>query len=120
MKPPFLRHEQSHLTPHGLKVALCFALIAERLTVFYDQNHHLTEKEGAYLLDSWLHRGTQRLSFEERKTLSKISNTLATEIIGSVSREAGLYISHELNEALDPNYVSEIAENILSECASRV
>ena len=120
MNPRFLRHEQPHLTPQGLKVALCFALVAQHLSTFFEHNHHLTHKEGAMLLDTWLQRGTHRLPYEVRSAVSTVSHDLAKEIIGSVSREAGLYISHELNEALDPNHVSEIAENILAECATRV
>ena len=33
-----------------------------------------------------------------------------------MSREAGLFISHEMNEALDPNHQSELAQSLMAEC----
>ena len=35
---------------------------------------------------------------------------------GQLSREAGLYTAHEMMEALDPNYHSELAQTMLAEC----
>ena len=53
---------------------------------------------------------------EERRRLAALSDKLARQIEGSVSREAGLFISHEMNEALDPNHQSELALSLMAEC----
>ena len=36
---------------------------------------------------------------------------------GSLARAAGLYTTHEMMEALDPNYDSELARSMMDECA---
>ena len=53
----------------------------------------------------------------ERRQLSALSDGLARQIAGSLSREAGLYTTHEMMEALDPNYDSELARSMMDECA---
>ncbi len=51
-----------------------------------------------------------------RRHLSDLSDQLARQITATVSREAGLYISHEMQESLDPHYQSEIGQSIMIEC----
>lgn len=103
-------------TERGIRVALIFALAAERLAVFYEHGSWLTDAQGATLAADWLARSKRSLPAAERRNLSALSDQLARQIEGSVSREAGLYISHEMMEALDPNYHSEVAQSLMAEC----
>ena len=96
--------------------ALLFALVAERLSLYYEHKSWLTQAQGATLAANWLSRSAIRLSVSQRKHLSALSDQLARQIADSVSREAGLHISYEMNEALDERYVSEIGESIRDEC----
>ncbi len=96
--------------------ALLFALVAERLSLYYEHNSWLTLAQGTTLAANWLSRSTTRLSVSRRKHLSALSDQLARQIADSVSREAGLHISYEMSEALDERYVSEIGESIREEC----
>lgn len=100
----------------GIRVALIFALAAERLAVFYEHGQWLTEAQGATLASEWLARSKRTIALEERRALSAASDTLARQVQGSVSREAGLYISHEMTEALDPRYESDVAKSLMEEC----
>lgn len=106
----------SPIRQRGIHVGLMFALVAERLSSFYEHGQWLTESQGSSLAREWLARSKQDLPLAERKTLSALSDQLARQIAGSVSRDAGLFISHELTEALDPNYQSEFALTIVDEC----
>jgi hypothetical protein len=96
--------------------ALLFALVAERLTVFYEHGTWLTLAQGNTLATSWLPRAGLSLSVACRKHLSQLSDQLARQIAGSVSRQAGLFIAHEMTEALDPRYVTDSVEGIREEC----
>lgn len=100
----------------GLRVALIFALAAERLSTFYEHGQWLTEAQGATLAAEWLARSRRQLPLEVRRALSTASDTLARQVQSSVSREAGLYIAHEMMEALDPRYESDIAKSLMEEC----
>jgi hypothetical protein len=100
----------------GTRVALIFALAAERLTLYYEHGQWLTEAQGATLAADWLARSKRNLAHAERRKLSALSDQLARQIAGTLSREAGLYTAHEMTEALDPNYHSEIAETFMAEC----
>lgn len=100
----------------GTRVALIFALAAERLAVYYEHGQWLTLAQGASLAADWLARSRRRLPAEERQRLSQLSDQLARQIAGSVSREAGLFISHEMTQSLDPNYHSEVGPSIMLEC----
>lgn len=100
----------------GIRVALIFALAAERLSIFYEHGQWLTEAQGATLAAEWLARSKRNIALEERRALSAASDTLARQVQGSVSREAGLYISHEMTEALDPRYESDVAKSLMEEC----
>ncbi|MFN3986778.1 MAG: hypothetical protein ACK4KV_14880 [Rhodocyclaceae bacterium] len=100
----------------GTRIALIFALTAERLRLYYDHGQWPTEAQGATLAADWLARSKRTLPLEARRLLSELSDALARQIQGSVSREAGLFITHEMMEALDPNYESETAQSLMSEC----
>jgi len=104
------------VTGRGLLVALMFALVAERLTGYYDHGQWLTEAQGATLAAEWLARTKRQLPLDERRRLSALSDQLARQMAGSLSREAGLFTAHEMMEALDPNYQSEIGQTLMAEC----
>ncbi len=104
------------LTDRGIRIALIFALVAERLTAFYEHGQWLTDSQGASMALDWLARGKRNLPLKERKQLSALSDQLAREIAGPLSREAGLYTAHEMMESLDSNYHSEIGESFMMEC----
>ena len=103
-------------TPRSLRIALLFALAAHRLSGYYEHGQWLTDAQGASLAADWLARSKNALPLTERRHLSALSDQLARQIAGSLSREAGLYAAHEMMEALDPNYHSEVAQAMLAEC----
>ena len=103
-------------TDRGTRIALIFALAAERLTAYYEHEQWLSEAQGATLAADWLARSKRRLAIKERRDLSALSDQLARQIAATLSREAGLYTTHEMTESLDPNYHSEIAESLMAEC----
>lgn len=103
-------------TDRGVQVALMFALAAQRLSAFYDQGQWLTDARCAQLAGEWLARTRRNLPLERRRHLSALSDQLARHIADSLSREAGLYTAHEMMEALDPNYHSEIGRSLMAEC----
>lgn len=100
----------------GTRVALIFALAAERLSAYYEHGQWLTEAQGASLAADWLARSKRSLGLADRRRLSALSDQLARQIAGSLSREAGLYTAHEMMESLDPNYESEIGRSLMAEC----
>lgn len=100
----------------GKCAAAIFALVAHRLATFYDEAHWLTEAQGATLCGEWLLRSRLSLPLRARRCLSALSDQVAAQIRDSVSREAGLFIAHELMESLDPRYVSETSPAIMDEC----
>jgi len=104
------------VTDRGVRVALIFALAAERLAAYYEHGQWLTEGQGASLAADWLSRSKLNLSLAERRHLSDLSDQLARQVAATLSREAGLYTAHEMMESLDPNYHSEIAQSLLDEC----
>ena len=106
------------LTDRGARIALIFALVAEWLSVFYEHAQWLTEAQGASLAAEWLARSKRDLPLRERKRLSALSDQVARQIEGSLSREAGLFTAHEMMESLDANYHSgsEIAQSLMLEC----
>ena len=106
------------LTDRGARIALIFALVAERLSGFYEHAQWLTEAQGASLAAEWLARSKRDLPLRERKHLSALSDQLARQMEGALSREAGLYTAHEMMESLDANYHSgsEIAQSLMLEC----
>ena len=104
------------MTDRGLRVALIFALAAERLSAYYEHQQWLTEAQGASLAADWLRRSKLTIEFKERRQLSALSDQFARLIAATPSREAGLYTAHEMMESLDPNYHSELAETLMMEC----
>jgi len=104
------------VTGRGVRVALMFALVAERLAGFYDHGQWLTEAQGATLAAEWLARTKRQLPLDERRRISSLSDQLARQMAGSLSREAGLFTAHEMMEALNPNYQSEIGQTLMTEC----
>jgi len=107
---------RSAVTERGLRVALIFALTAERLSAHYEHGQWLTEAQGATLVADWLGRSKRSLPLEERRHLSDLSDQLARQVAGSVSREVGLHITHEMMEALDPNHQSDVGQTMMVEC----
>ena len=104
------------VTDRGARVALIFALVAERLTTYYEHAQWLTDAQGASLAADWLARGKRHLPLKERKQLSALSDQLARAIASPLSREAGLYTAHEMMESLDSSYHSEIGQSLMAEC----
>lgn len=100
----------------GTRIALIFALVAERLSIFYEHNQWPTTAQGATLAADWLSRSKLTLPVSERKQLSALSDELARQIADSLSREAGLYTVHEMMESLDPNHQSELSCSLMLEC----
>ena len=104
------------ITDRGMYVALIYALVAERLSAFYEHHQWLTISQGASLSCEWLSRNKRSLPNDVRKHLSQMSDKLARQIAEPISREAGLYIAHEMMESLDPKFHSDIGQSIMQEC----
>ena len=104
------------VSERGLRLALIFALAAERLSVFFDHGKTLTDAQAQSLAADWLRRAARSVPRDEQLRMARLSARLAGQISGSVSREAGLYITHEMMESLDPNHRSELAESLMAEC----
>jgi len=104
------------MTERGMRIALIFALAAERLTAFYEYGQWLNEAQGASLAADWLSRSKNKMPLNERRQLSALSDQLARQVESSLSREAGMYTAHDMMESLDPNHHSEIAESLMVEC----
>ncbi|MEC5384849.1 hypothetical protein VVD49_03900 [Uliginosibacterium sp. H3] len=100
----------------GIRAATLYALVAHRLSTYYDHGHWLTQAQGEALCSEWLLRSKKQLSLSERKSCSVLSEGVAAQIKDSLSREAGLYTAHELMESLDPRYESELGASIMDEC----
>ena len=100
----------------GSRAALIFALTAERLSLWYEHGQWPTEAQGATLAADWLARTRRKLPLAERRQLSELSDQLARKIAATLSREAGLYTAHEMMEALDANYESELGQSLMLEC----
>lgn len=94
-------------TDRGICVALIYALVAERLSAYYEHVQWLTKAQGARLSAEWLARQKRSLPIDTRRHLPELSDALARQIAGTLSREAGLHTAHEMMESLDPNHQSE-------------
>ena len=112
----FANASEPTLPDRGARIALIVTLVAERLALFYEHGQWLTVAQGASLVAGWLTRSKRSLSLSERKHLSALSDQLARQMAESLSREAGLYTAHEMMEALDPNYPSELGMSMMHEC----
>ena len=113
-------HDDTPPTPRGIRVALLFALAAHRLSAYYEHGQWLTEAQGATLAADWLARSKNNLPLAERRRLSGLSDRFARQVASQLSREAGLYTAHEMMEALDPNYQSELAQTLLAACEQQL
>ena len=100
----------------GPRAALVFALTAERLSIWYEHGQWPSAAQGARLAADWLARTRRSLPLAQRRHLSGLSDQLARQIAGSLSREAGLYTTHEMMEALDPKHESELTQSLMAEC----
>lgn len=103
-------------TERRVCVALIYALVGERLSVYYEHDLWMTRAQGATLATNWLSRSKRSMPMDLRKHLSDLSDNLARQIAEMTSREAGLYLSHEMQESLDTRYQSEIGQSIMVEC----
>ena len=108
--------ETTATTERGTRIALIFALAAERLSAFYEHGQWLTDAQAASLAADWLARSKRSLPLTERKHLAALSDQMARQIAATLSREAGLFTAHEMMESLDPNYHSELARTLMREC----
>jgi hypothetical protein len=97
--------------------ALLFALTSERLGVYYEHGIWPDDRRALDTAAVWLMR--QNVSAPQRliKELATLSGQFAHTLAESLSREAGLYMAHEMNQSLDPNYQSPVAMDLLEECA---
>jgi hypothetical protein len=111
-----IRGDEMDDPDRGGCVALIYALVAERLSVHYEHGQWLSQSQGATLAAEWLSRSRRQLPPALRKRLSDLSDELARQIASTASRDAGLYIAHEMQESLDPRYQSEIGQSIMAEC----
>lgn len=104
------------MTDRGLRVALIFALTAERLSAYYEHDQWLSSNQGTSLAADWLRRSKRVIERRELSHLSALSDQLARQIAATLSREAGLYTAHEMMESLDPNHDSELAQTLMASC----
>lgn len=100
----------------GTRAALLFALTAERLSVFYEHGQWPTMAQGTSLVADWLGRSARSLPLADRRLLSELSDEMARQIASSLPREVGLQTAHEMMEALDPRYESELTRTLMAEC----
>jgi len=104
------------MTDRGTSIGLIFALVAERLSIYYEHEKWMTKAQGATLAAEWLARSKRSMPVGMRRHLSDLSDRLARQIAESLSREAGLHTVHEMMESLDPNYQSDIGRSLMVEC----
>lgn len=100
----------------GLNGALLFALVAERLSWFYDADQWPTEGAMRQQALGWLERARIRLDSARLRELVSASSELAQAAAAQLSRQAGLQTAHEMRESLDPNYHSPIGEAMMAQC----
>ena len=95
---------------------MLFALTAERLSAYYEHDQWMTVAQGASMAALWLQRSKLQLSLPERRLLSELSDDLARKLAATLSPQAGRYTAHEMMEALDPRYASQVADDLREEC----
>ena len=96
--------------------ALLFALTAERLAVFYEHAQWPADTTAADAANVWLFRKDLVAQPKLIRAIATLSDQFARTLASSLSREAGLYTSHEMNQSLDPNYQSQVAMDLMEEC----
>ena len=119
ISPP---HAMPHLPPdeHHPRTRLLFALTAERLSAYYEHGVWITDAQTVQLTSLWQTQTRIALSVKEKRAIAELSDAFAHELAASVSREAGLFISHELTQAQDPDYQSAIGIDVLNECDAKL
>lgn len=105
-----------HADRPGLAGALLFALVAERLTQFYDHGEWVGDGRMRQLALEWLTRAKMKIESPWLRELVAASSDMAKGIAASLSREAGLQTAHEMGEALDPNHQSAVAHLMMEQC----
>ena len=97
---------------------MVFALVAERLSAFYEHGQWLTDAQAATLAAGWLARSGRAMPLEQRRQLAALSDGMARQMASTLSRDAGLFAAHEMMESLDPNYHagSQVAQALMREC----
>jgi len=112
----------AHLPPdeHLPRTRLLFALTAERLAAYYEHGVWLDDHQAVQIASLWLTRTRVALTVREKREFAALSDGFARELAAAVSREAGLFISHELMQALDPDYQSAIAIDVMNDCDARL
>lgn len=108
--------EISDIPDIGKCAGVIFALVAHRLANHYEHGHWMTQAQAATMCNDWLLRAKLNMPLKARKCLADLSDQVASQIRDSLSREAGLFITHELMESLDPRYISETSPAIMDEC----
>lgn len=93
-----------------------FALVAERLTQFYDHGQWPGDGRMRQLALEWLVRAKMKIDSPWLRELVAASGDMARNVAASLSREAGLQTAHEMGEALDPNYQSPVAGLMMEQC----
>lgn len=109
--------------PKGRHAALLFAMVAERLTAYYEHGAWLKDAQAVAQARDWLARDrNQKAGLPEAtlRRLAEASDEMARQIAAALSREAGLSTAHHMMEALDPNHGSELADTLMAQCADRV
>jgi hypothetical protein len=76
----------------------------------------MTIAQGTTVAGLWLARSKLTLPVPERRVLSELSDDLARKLAATLSHQAGQYTAHEMMEALDPRYQSQVAGDLLKEC----
>lgn len=109
-------NDNSEAPDIGKCAGVIFALVAHRLSNYYEYGHWMTQAQAATLCNDWLLRARLGMSLKARKCLADLSDQVAGQIRDTLSREAGLFITHELMESLDPRYISETTPAIMDEC----
>jgi hypothetical protein len=69
------------------------------LRLHYEHNKWLNQAQCVSLAADWLARSKSKMPQEMRKHLADMSERLAKQITNNASFEAGLYITHKLQEA---------------------
>ncbi len=96
--------------------ALLFALTSERLSVYYEHGQWPKDATATDTANVWLMRQGLVAPGKLIRSIAALSDTFAKTLAETLSREAGLYTAHEMNQSLDPNYQSPVAMDLLEEC----
>jgi hypothetical protein len=117
-EPYSCRPDMQDDTPLDVRTAkaLLFALATEQMKTWYEHGVWLSTQQGVDLAAQWLYRYRRRLALPVRRRLAEMAGEFARELAGTLSREAGLYTAHAMEEALDPNHLSGVASDLQTEC----